>query len=99
MIRDRKLRRLYNQQREAIEHTYSARLSKATGPDYQRVKRDYDRETDECTYNLWSLETAKLLRKADRYDLDYSNPEWYVDPNHTQGERILTESAQRELRR
>lgn len=100
MPSDRKIRRQLKQQREEIDRKYSQKLSATTGFAQGQVRLDYDREVEECIYGLWSIESVKLLRQAHRYDVDTSNPDWYVDPDFTQGDKeILSESAQRELRR
>ncbi len=99
MFRQRRIRRDFDRQREEIDQKF-AKLIKESGADHEQIKHDYDRETEECIISLWSFETVELLRKADRYNLDYANRDWYVDRDHAQGDdQILIESAQRELSR
>jgi hypothetical protein len=100
MPSDRKIRSQFNRQREEIDRKYSHKLSATTGFGQGQVRLDYDREIQEWIYRLWSFESVKLLRQADRYDVKTSNPDWYVDSDFTEGDKeILTENAQRELRR
>jgi len=100
MPSDRKIRRQFKQQREEIDRNYAPSLSTAAGVNCEQVKHDYERETSECIYGLWSFESQKLLLQADHYNVNRTNPDWYVNPDFTEGDKeILTESAQRELRR
>lgn len=99
MFRQRRIRRDFSRRREEIDQRY-AKLSKASGADSAQIKQDHYYEKDHCVLGLWSIESAQLLRQADRYDVNHSNPDWYVDPEFAEGDKeVLTESAQRELRR
>jgi hypothetical protein len=99
MFRRRRIHSAFNRHREEINRKY-AQLGKAPGADRGQIQHDHDRETEECIYGLWSFESVRLLRQADRYDVNHSNPDWYVDSDLTEGDKeILTKSAQRELQR
>jgi len=95
-FRDRRMRRHFSRELEEINLRYSDKLRTATGIDREALEHYRRCETEECVCGLWSFETVELLRRADHYSLDCSNPDWYTD---WEGDRILTERGQNELRR
>ncbi len=99
MLNNLRIRRRINRELRDTEAHYAPKLKTAKGEDYAALQHAYQQDLRDCTLDLWYLDTQDILRRASRYNIDCSNPDWFMDRQYTMGNRILTHEAQMELQR